>query len=264
MRLAGLTPGAGPGHYGPTIEQVCVGAAMTEMLGVRQVRKTKVYHEIVDQIRELIAAGRIKPGDRLPPERELAELFKASRNSVRDAIRVLEQMGLIESRQGDGTYVRSVSAEDLAEPLALMLLQSRTQMRELWEVRRVLEPALAEFAAARITDEELEELDAILEAQGRKVEAGYIALEEDTAFHNGIAQAARNTVMLRALDTLVDLLRQSRERSLQQHDRPAYSLAGHRRILGALHRRDPDAARSEMLRHLADIEERVFSPTEDC
>jgi GntR family transcriptional repressor for pyruvate dehydrogenase complex len=233
------------------------------MLGVRQVRKTKVYHEIVDQIQELIAAGRIKPGDRLPPERELAELFKASRNSVRDAIRVLEQMGLIESRQGDGTYVRSVSAEELAEPLALMLLQSRTQMRELWEVRRVLEPALAGFAAARITDEELDELDMVLETQRRKVEAGFIPLEEDTAFHNGIAEAARNTVMLRALDTLVDLLRQSRERSLQQHDRPAYSLAGHRRILAALHRRDPEGARSEMLRHLHDIEERVFSTAED-
>lgn len=234
---------------------------MTDMLGVRQVRKTRIYHEIVDQIRGLIAAGRIKPGDRLPPERELAELFKASRNSVRDAIRVLEQMGLIESRQGDGTYVRSVSVEELTEPLALLLLQSRTQMRELWEVRRVLEPALAEFAAARITDEELAELDAVLEQQRRKVEAGFIALEEDTAFHNGIAEAARNTVMLRALDTLVDLLRQSRERSLQQHDRPAYSLAGHRRILAALRRRDPEGARAEMLRHLRDIEERVFDST---
>ena len=232
---------------------------MTDILGVRQVRKTKVYHEIVDQIQELISAGRIKPGDRLPPERELAELFKASRNSVRDAIRVLEQMGLIESRQGDGTYVRSVSAEDLAEPLALMLLQSRTQMRELWEVRRVLEPALAEFAASRITDEELDELETILEAQRRKVEAGSIALEEDTAFHYAIAEAARNTVILRTLDTLVDLLRQSRERSLQQHDRPAYSLAGHKRILAALRRRDPEDARAEMLRHLREVEERVFS-----
>jgi GntR family transcriptional repressor for pyruvate dehydrogenase complex len=236
---------------------------VTDALGVRQVRKTKVYHEIVDQIRELITAGRIKPGDRLPPERELAELFKASRNSVRDAIRVLEQMGLIESRQGDGTYVRSVSAEDLAEPLALMLLQSRTQMRELWEVRRVLEPALAEFAASRITDEELDELETILEAQRRKVEAGFIPLEEDTAFHYGIAEAARNTVMLRTLDTLVDLLRQSRERSMQQHDRPAYSLVGHRRILTALRSRDPEGARVEMLRHLSDIEERVFSSAED-
>jgi GntR family transcriptional repressor for pyruvate dehydrogenase complex len=232
---------------------------VTDILGVRQVRKTKVYHEIVDQIQELISAGRIKPGDRLPPERELAELFKASRNSVRDAIRVLEQMGLIESRQGDGTYVRSVSAEDLAEPLALMLLQSRTQMRELWEVRRVLEPALAEFAASRITDEELDELETILEAQRRKVEAGSIALEEDTAFHYAIAEAARNTVILRTLDTLVDLLRQSRERSLQQRDRPAYSLAGHKRILAALRRRDPEGARAEMLRHLREVEERVFS-----
>lgn len=236
---------------------------MTDLLGVRQVRKTKVYHEIVDQIRELIAAGRIKPGDRLPPERELAELFKASRNSVRDAIRVLEQMALIESRQGDGTYVRSVSAEELAEPLALMLLQSRTQMRELWEVRRVIEPATAEFAASRATDEELDELGSILEAQGRKVQAGATALEEDQAFHYAIAEAARNTVMLRTLDTLVDLLRQSRERSPQRRDRPASSLAGHRRILAALRRRDPEGARTEMLRHLQDIEERVFSTEDD-
>jgi GntR family transcriptional repressor for pyruvate dehydrogenase complex len=232
---------------------------VADVLGVRQVRRTKVYHEIVEQIRELISAGRIKPGDRLPPERELAELFKASRNSVRDAIRVLEQMGLIESRQGDGTYVRSVSAEELAEPLALMLLQSRTQMRELWEVRRVLEPAIAGFAASRITDEELDELDLILEAQARKVESGFAALEEDTAFHYGIAEAARNTVMLRTLDTLVDLLRQSRERRLQPHDRRTRSLAGHKRILTALRDRDPEAARSAMLSHLAAIEERMFS-----
>ncbi len=210
------------------------------------------------QIKELIAEGRIKPGDRLPPERELAELFNASRNSVRDAFRVLEQMGLIESRQGIGTYVRSVSAEQLTEPLALMLLQSRTQMRELWEVRRVLEPAIAEFAATRITEDELDELEAILAAQRRKVEAGFMALEEDAAFHYGIAQAARNNVLLRTVDTLVDLLRQSRERSLQQRDRPAYSLAGHVRILAALRRHDPAAARAEMLQHVREIAERVL------
>jgi GntR family transcriptional regulator, transcriptional repressor for pyruvate dehydrogenase complex len=229
------------------------------VLEVRQVRKTKIYHEIVEQIRDLISAGRINPGDRLPPERELAELFHASRNSVRDAIRVLGQMGLIESRQGDGTYVRSVSADALAEPLALMLLQSQTQMRELWEVRRILEPAIAELAAVRITDDELEELAAILDAQRHKVEVGAIPLEEDTAFHNLIAQAARNTVVLRTLDTLVDLLRQSRERSLQQRERPKYSLAGHQRILAALRAHDPIAARSEMLQHLREIEERMFS-----
>jgi GntR family transcriptional repressor for pyruvate dehydrogenase complex len=237
---------------------------VTGGLAVRQVRKTKIYHEIVDQIKELIAEGRIKPGDRLPPERELAELFQASRNSVRDAIRVLEQMGLIESRQGNGTYVRTLSADELTEPLALCLLQSRTQMKELWEVRRIVEPALAESAAAHITEEELVELELILEMQQRKVQAGFIALEEDAAFHYGIAEAARNGVMMRVMDTLVDLLRQSRERSLQQRDRPAFSHAGHVRILSALRRRDPAAARAEMLQHLRDIEERVFTTEEEA
>ncbi|HLH69387.1 MAG TPA: FadR/GntR family transcriptional regulator [Candidatus Dormibacteraeota bacterium] len=235
---------------------------MSDALNVRQVKKAKVYHEIVAQLRELIAQGRIKPGDRLPPERELAELFRASRNSVRDALRVLEQMGLIESRQGDGTYVRSVSPEELTEPLALLLLQSRNQMRELWEVRRLLEPAVAEFAAARATEEELAEMASILEAQRRKVEAGFLALEEDTAFHELIAQAARNTVILRVMDTLVDLLRQSRERSLQRGDRPVLSLRGHLRILEALRRRDPQAARAEMLQHLREMEEQALPDDE--
>jgi len=236
---------------------------VADILTVRQVRKVRVYHEIVDQVRELISAGRIKPGDRLPPERELAELFKVSRNSVRDAIRVLEQMGLTESRQGDGTYVRRVSVEELTAPMALLLLQSRRQMRELWEVRRIIEPAVAELAASRITDDELEELEAVLSAQRRRVEAGLVALEEDTAFHYGIAEAARNTVMLRTLDTLVDLLRQSRERALQQHDRPAHSLSGHLRVLAALRHRDPAAARAAMLQHLVEMEELAFAPEED-
>lgn len=230
------------------------GRHLSPQLELHQVPRTKVYHEIVAQIRELIAAGRIKPGDRLPPERELAELFKASRSSVRDAIRVLDQMELIESRQGDGTYVRTVSAEELTEPLALCILQSRTQMQELWESRRILEPALAQLAAARVTPEEVEELQAILDAQKKKVALGFTGLEEDTAFHYGLARAARNSVMLRVTDTLVDVLRQSRERSLQQQARPQRSLTGHLRVLDALRRRDPGAARDAMLQHLHDVQ----------
>ncbi len=235
---------------------------MAAGLDLQQVKKSKVYHEIVRQIKDLIARGRIKPGDRLPPERELAELFKASRNSVRDALRVLEQTGLIESRQGDGTYVRALSPDELTEPLALLLLQSSGQMRELWEVRRLFEPVVAGLAAERITAEELEELRNIIDAQQRKVDRGMVALEEDTAFHYGIARAARNMVMLRVMDTIVDLLRQSRERSLQQGDRPFYSVAGHRRILDALESADPAAARAEMLRHLREIEDRVVAAEE--
>lgn len=231
-------------------------------LPVQHIKRTRVYHEIVAQIKQLIAQGRIQPGDRLPPERELADLFKASRNSVRDALRVLEQMGLIESRQGDGNFVRSVTAEELTEPLASLLLQSREQMRELWEVRRVFEPAVAEYAAERITLEELDELAAILKQQELKVGLGAMALEEDTEFHYGIAQAARNPVMLRVIDTMMDLLRASRERSLQQGGRPAHSLAGHRRILQALRRKDPPAARATMIQHLREVESHVYPQDE--
>jgi GntR family transcriptional regulator, transcriptional repressor for pyruvate dehydrogenase complex len=232
------------------------------LLNVQQVRKTRVYHEIVSQIKGLIAEGRIQPGDRLPPERELAERFKASRNSVRDALRVLEQMGLIESRHGDGTYVRTLSPEELTEPLALLLLQSQEQMRHLWEVRRLLEPAVARYAAERATADELDELESILGQQAAQVEMGWTALEEDTAFHYGIANAARNPVILRTMDTLMDLLRASRERSLQHGDRPRHSLAGHRRILEALRRGDPQAAEAAMLRHLQEVEEQVFAEEE--
>ena len=231
-------------------------------LAVQQIKRTRVYHEIVAQIKKLIAEGRIQPGDRLPPERELADLFKASRNSVRDALRVLEQMGLVESRHGDGNFVRSVTAEELTEPLASLLLQSREQMREIWEVRRVFEPAVAEYAAKRITAEELDELAGILREQELKVGLGVLALEEDTAFHYGIAEAARNPVMLRVIDTIMDLLRASRERSLQQSDRPVRSLAGHRRILEALRGADPAAARAAMVQHLREVEARIFPPEE--
>ena len=89
--------------------------------------------------------------------------------------------------------------------MALLLLQSRRQMRELWEVRRIIEPAVAELAASRITDDELEELEAVLSAQRRRVESGFTALEEDTAFHNAIADAAGNAVMLRTLRGTVTL-----------------------------------------------------------
>ncbi|HLQ61593.1 MAG TPA: FadR/GntR family transcriptional regulator [Candidatus Acidoferrales bacterium] len=231
-------------------------------VSIQQVRRTKVYQEIVAQIQALVAEGRILPGERLPPERELAELFRASRNSVRDALRVLEQMGLIESRHGDGTYVGTLRPEELTEPLASLLLASHQQMRELFEVRRIFEPEVAAYAAERASPEDLDELEQILRKQRQEVESGGTGLEEDTAFHYGIASAARNPVLLRMIDTVMDLLREVRQRSLQQGGRPLRSLAGHRAILEALRSGDATAARSSMLRHLREVEERAFAKDE--
>src|ERR1700674_2600730 len=102
------------------------------------IRKTKVYEKIAHQIQRLIRDGLLKPGDMLPPERELAEMFQVSRSSLRDAIRALELMGLVESRQGEGTVVRDPSAEALINPLSTLLLQQRELVHELLEFRVII------------------------------------------------------------------------------------------------------------------------------
>lgn len=222
------------------------------------VRKTKVYEEVAKQIQRLILDRVLKPGDKLPPERELAEKFDVSRSSVRDAIRSLELLGLLEPRQGEGTVVREVSAESLVNPLTTMLVRKRELVGELLDVRRMIEPPLAARAAAHASREEIAYLEDILRRQKEKVAQGEVAIEEDSEFHYAIATAAKNSVVLKVLDVLMDLLRESRERSLQVEGRLQKSFRGHRRILGAIRRHDTAAAEAAMHQHLEEIEQVVL------
>lgn len=219
------------------------------------VRKTRVYEEVAAQIQRLIGDGRLRVGDRLPPERELAERFGVSRTSVRDAIRVLELMGLVEPRQGEGTVVRDLSPDSLVNPLASLLTRNRALLADLLDVRKMIEPGLAARAAVHATDEDLVKLDRIFARQRDKVQQGQLAIEEDSEFHYAIATAANNRVILRVLDVLMDLLRESRERSLQVAGRLQRSLDGHRRILDAIRRRNASAAEAAMRQHLDEIED---------
>lgn len=229
--------------------------ASPEAAPLRPIRKAKLYEEIVAELQRLLAEGRLKPGDRLPPERELAQAFGVSRGSVRDAIRALEVMGLVEVRQGDGTVVRDLSPEMLVRPLASVLVHKRRLLRDLLDMRRIIEPPLAARAAARARPEEIARLEAILHRQEDKMARGELAIEEDTEFHYAIATAARNDVALRVIDVLMDLLRDSREQSLQTPGRRERSLAGHRQVLAAIAARDPAAAEAAMRRHIEEIGE---------
>jgi GntR family transcriptional regulator, transcriptional repressor for pyruvate dehydrogenase complex len=216
--------------------------------------RRRVYEEVASQIQRLIADGKLQPGDRLPAERDLAETFRVSRSSVRDAIRTLELMGLLEPRQGEGTVVRDLTPDSLVIPIATVLLRKRELVGELLDVRKMLEPALAGRAAQRASAEDIDRLESILRRQEEKTRRGEPAVEEDSEFHYAIALAARNGVVRRVLDVLMDLLRESRARSLQVRGRPERSLAGHRRILRAIRRREPKAAEAAVRRHLEEIE----------
>ncbi len=218
------------------------------------VPRTKLYQKVVKQVQDVIRDGLLRPGDKLPPERELAEMLHVSRGSLREAILTLESMGLVEPRHGEGTVVRDLSAAPLVNQLSAMLLQKRALVGELLEFRLMIEPALAARAAANATKEEIAHLEEILNRQQAKVDQGELAIDEDSKFHYAIAQAARNSVVLKVLDVFMDYLRDSRELSLQVEGRPQKSLNSHRRILNAIAQKNPAAAETAMRRHITTIE----------
>jgi len=221
------------------------------------VRTNKLYEEVAKQIERLILT-KLNPGDKLPSERDLAEKLRVSRNSIRDAIRSLELMALVEPRQGTGTIVRKTSAEALINPFANALKRRKELVSELLDFRKMLEPPLAARAAAHASVGEISEMEEILRRQGERQGQGDAAVAEDAEFHYSIALASGNGVVLKVLDILMDLSRDTRERSLQVEGRPQKSLAGHRRILAAIKRHDAEAAKAAMRRHIEDIEEIVL------
>jgi GntR family transcriptional repressor for pyruvate dehydrogenase complex len=221
------------------------------------VRRNKVYEDVARQIERLILK-KLRPGDKLPSERELAEMLAVSRSSIRDAIRSLELIGMVEPRQGAGTIVREISPDSLANPLANALKRKEELVGELLDFRKMLEPPLAARAAAHVSTDEISEMEEILARQEEKLRKGESAIAEDSEFHYAVALASGNSVVLKVLDILMDLLRDTRERSLQIEGRPQKSLAGHRRILAAIKRHDAEAAKSAMRRHIEDVEEIVL------
>src|SRR5215472_5638178 len=158
------------------------------------IRKNKVYEEVARQIERLILT-KLHPGDKLPAERELAEVLGVSRSSIRDAMRSLELVGLVEPRQGAGTVVREISPDVLVTPLANILAHKRQMVGELLDFRKMLEPPLAARAATHASPEKVAEMDEILRRQDEKLRAGELAIEEDSEFHYTIAMASGNSVV---------------------------------------------------------------------
>jgi GntR family transcriptional repressor for pyruvate dehydrogenase complex len=220
---------------------------------IAPIKKTRLAEEIADRIRLLILDGTFPPGQPLPGERILAERFGVSRGSVRDALRTLETIGLIVTRHGQGTFPQELDVNRLVVPLTSILSYRFDLQDELMDVRRMFEPAVARVAAARITDKDLADLERILDAQRRKLKTGRSAIAEDTAFHEALARATRNRVVVSIMATLNDLLVESRKLTLKQKGRPHRSFLGHEAVVAALRKRDADAAANAMRAHIDQI-----------
>lgn len=217
------------------------------------IKKTRVAEEVADRIRTLLLDGTFPPGQPLPSERHLAEQFGVSRGSIRDALRTLETIGLLETRHGQGTFPHELSVDRLVAPLASVMAYRSDLQDELLDVRRMFEPAVARVAAERATEEDLADLQRILDTQRQKLKAGQSAIAEDTAFHAVLARATRNRVVMSIMATLNDLLVDSRTQSLNQKGRPARSIDGHVAVVAALRRRDMEGASEAMYNHIDQI-----------
>jgi GntR family transcriptional repressor for pyruvate dehydrogenase complex len=220
---------------------------------ITPIKKTRVAEEVADRIRVLMLDGTFPAGEPLPSERHLAERFGVSRGSIRDALRTLETIGLLETRHGQGTFPHELSVDRLVAPLASVMAYRSDLQDELVDVRRMFEPAVARFAAQRATEEDLADLQSILDAQRQKVKTGQSAIVEDTAFHAILARATRNRVVMSIMATLNDLLVESRTESLLQKGRPTRSVDGHEAVVAALRRRDAEGASQAMSNHIDQI-----------
>jgi GntR family transcriptional regulator, transcriptional repressor for pyruvate dehydrogenase complex len=225
---------------------------------LKAVEKKKAYQDVVKQILKLIKTGKLKKEDQLPSERELTEALKVSRTTVREAIRCLESMQLLESRHGNGTYVLASSRNVSIQPLAAALFHEKDDLKDIFYIREIIEPSIAQLAAEYASPEEVDHLAELVRAHEESLASGANTVELDTAFHMALARAAKNRVMSRLANALIDLLGESRKGILQSDRRAVESLRGHKMILDAVKMGDCLGAGEAMRQHLREIEKLLF------
>ncbi|MFO8031391.1 MAG: FadR/GntR family transcriptional regulator [Desulfohalobiaceae bacterium] len=219
----------------------------------KPIKPKSVSDQIFEQLRDLIFRGKLKPGEKLPPERELSESFGVSRPSVKAAINRLVNLGLVEQRQGQGTFVRSLESRYLENPLRTVLEGEEVSLYDLLEVRLGLEVQAVGLAAKRATEEDIQALETCVQDMLSKVDEGQVGSEEDVAFHMSIAFATKNSAQIYLMKNFYDLLFHGiRESRFYLQEAGNLSTMGqqHAEILQAIRDKDAGRAKSYMERHI--------------
>lgn len=222
----------------------------------QQIARTTLQQQIVGQIELLIDDGKLKQGDRLPPERKLAEIFKVSRHSVREAIRTLEEKGVLKSKPGSGTFVMFEDKSSVLEYIAEVIRKEKTEQKEVFEFRRLLEPQIAGLAAKNATPEDIRRMEMILARQKSGGEPEQTR-KQDQDFHMVLARATGNKILVEIVELLTEIIDKSRIKRLISQKRYKKSVAGHSRILEAVMAGDEELARQSMMSHIVEIEKTV-------
>lgn len=210
-------------------------------------RSRRLYEDVGERLGDFVRESSMKPGDQFPAERELAQRLQVSRTSVRQSFVVLQALGFVDVRHGEGVFLRRTRG--FGDSLA-KLLERRRRLPDVLEAREALEVKLAELAAIHRGDADLEAMRAALTLMQRDIESGGLGIEGDSSFHHAIALAARNQVLLHLIDAMAEVIQESRVESLTEPGRPPRSLEAHGRILSAIESMNAQLAAEAMRQHL--------------
>src|SRR4030066_352405 len=216
----------------------------------KEITPVRLYESVIEQIMDLIKNNELKPGDKLPPEREMAEKLSISRNSLREAFRVLESRGLIKSKPGGGRFIREIRENGHNNTENIILSLEKSSILELLEAREIFEVKIAEIAAQRAALEDIEIIEEALNKMNQKEELkDDKKTESDTEFHLAIAGASHNFVFVNIMKLHLDLLKETREKTWQIPGRREKQYQEHRAIFRAIKEHNSKKAVEAMLKH---------------
>lgn len=219
-----------------------------------RIQLSRLYEQIVEQIETLILDGKLRPGDQLPSERELAEQFNVSRTAVREAVKALREKGLVEIEAGRGTFITHGISKALRHSLDWMVRSGDgNPLADLVQVRNILEPEIAALAAEMATAPDIERLEDAVRVMDSAMDSADLYVEADLEFHLALAGATQNKLIPTLIDPIVDLLRAQRSRIFLVEGGAQRGQYHHKRILEAIKQHDPASARKAMQAHLAQV-----------
>ncbi len=229
------------------------------------IQSLKVFERVAVQIEQRILDGELRSGDRLPTERELAELFQVSRTAVREALKILAQKGLVDMRPGRGTIVIDGSQEAMQHSIGLVMKLKLGEVggsNSLVEVREILEVEIAALAAARATETEIGALREAVETMDDNLDDADAFIAADNRFHETLAQATQNTLIFILVNSIVNLLSEQRKQIFETEGGPQRGQIHHKRILESVSRHDPETARAAMRAHLGQVRKDIGTSLE--
>ena len=229
------------------------------------VKNQRVSDEILQQIREAVLTGKFQIGDRLPNERTLAEQFAASRTSVREALRGLEQQGVIYTKKGvtGGAFVADLDHRLVSRSFQTLLKLRKISINHIAEVRLIFEPEAARLAALRATRQDLEEMEEVIETMNNVVEAGKSPTSFDLRFHKLVARAADNPILEMLADSMLEVASQVITELHPSLEVLRHVVRRHRDVFEAIKSKDGDLAFSLMSQHIVDVQRRLAPPPTD-